>query len=133
MMENIEVKIPEVRSQVPALDSHTIIKADRLSLYYGSARALKDISLNIGSNLVTAFIGPSGCGKSTLLRCLNRMNDLIDSVRIEGSVEGNVSEGKAVVIGKDGSVEGTIVTQDAVGMAALLPIRAVRPDGHARR
>jgi phosphate transport system ATP-binding protein len=87
MTANIAVKIPEVRRQISAPDSHSIIKADRLSLYYGSARALKEISMTIGSRLVTALIGPSGCGKSTLLRCLNRMNDLIDSVRIEGSVE----------------------------------------------
>jgi ABC-type phosphate transport system ATPase subunit len=46
---------------------------------------LKNISLSLGERVVTAFIGPSGCGKSTLLRCLNRMNDLIDNVRIEGS------------------------------------------------
>src|SRR5678816_2361092 len=58
-----------------------------LSLHYGSSRALKSINLNIRERVVTAFIGPSGCGKSTLLRCFNRMNDLIDSVRIEGSVK----------------------------------------------
>ena len=55
-------------------------------MYYGPARALKDISLQISEKLVTAFIGPSGCGKSTLLRCFNRMNDLIDNVRIEGLI-----------------------------------------------
>ena len=49
-------------------------------------RALRNISLAIGERIVTAFIGPSGCGKSTLLRCFNRMNDLIDNVRIEGAV-----------------------------------------------
>jgi phosphate transport system ATP-binding protein len=64
----------------------TTIEVDGLSLYYGQARALKEISLSIRENVVTAFIGPSGCGKSTLLRCFNRMNDLIDSVRIEGTV-----------------------------------------------
>ena len=56
------------------------------NLYYGEAQALKDISLIIPEKKVTAFIGPSGCGKSTLLRCMNRMNDLIDIVRIEGQV-----------------------------------------------
>jgi phosphate transport system ATP-binding protein len=55
------------------------------SLWYGEKQALFDISLDIPANQVTAFIGPSGCGKSTLLRCLNRMNDLIDGVRLEGS------------------------------------------------
>ena len=64
-----------------------LISIQNLSLFYGSSRALKDISLNIGEKVVTAFIGPSGCGKSTLLRCLNRMNDLIDNVRIEGSIK----------------------------------------------
>src|SRR6266566_1867717 len=62
-----------------------LIEVDNLSLYYGQARALKDISLHISERIVTAFIGPSGCGKSTLLRCFNRMNDLIDHVRIEGT------------------------------------------------
>lgn len=54
------------------------------NLYYGNAQALKGINLIIPEKKVTAFIGPSGCGKSTLLRCMNRMNDLIDIVRIEG-------------------------------------------------
>ncbi|HKS36102.1 MAG TPA: phosphate ABC transporter ATP-binding protein PstB [Verrucomicrobiae bacterium] len=62
-----------------------LIEVDSLSLYYGPARALKSINLQIGERVVTAFIGPSGCGKSTLLRCFNRMNDLIDGVRIEGA------------------------------------------------
>ena len=53
-------------------------------LYYGSVQALSKINLAIPEKRVTAFIGPSGCGKSTLLRCMNRMNDLIDSVRLEG-------------------------------------------------
>ncbi len=64
-----------------------IIEIAGLSLYYGAAQALKNISLTIGEKVVTAFIGPSGCGKSTLLRCLNRMNDLIDNVRIDGTVK----------------------------------------------
>jgi phosphate transport system ATP-binding protein len=63
-----------------------LIQVQNLSLYYGPAKALKDISLSIKEKHVTAFIGPSGCGKSTLLRCFNRMNDLIDNVRIEGSI-----------------------------------------------
>ena len=63
-----------------------LIQIRDLSLYYGASKALKNISLDLGEKVVTAFIGPSGCGKSTLLRCLNRMNDLIDNVRIEGSV-----------------------------------------------
>jgi len=62
------------------------IETEKLSLYYGQAQALKNITFQIREKLVTAFIGPSGCGKSTLLRCFNRMNDLIDNVRKEGSI-----------------------------------------------
>jgi phosphate transport system ATP-binding protein len=57
-----------------------------MSVYYGAARALNKISMDIPDKKVTAFIGPSGCGKSTFLRTLNRMNDLIDNIRIEGEV-----------------------------------------------
>ncbi|MSU61992.1 MAG: phosphate ABC transporter ATP-binding protein [Pedosphaera sp.] len=64
-----------------------LIQAVDLSLYYGATRALKNISLSIREKLVTAFIGPSGCGKTTFLRCINRMNDLIDSVRTEGQIQ----------------------------------------------
>ena len=60
---------------------------NNLNLFYGSNQALHDVSLNIPSHKATAFIGPSGCGKSTLLRCFNRMNDLIDGVTINGSIE----------------------------------------------
>jgi phosphate transport system ATP-binding protein len=64
----------------------TKIITDNLNLYYGDKQALRNISLNIPAYKVTALIGPSGCGKSTFLRTLNRMNDLIDNVRIEGKV-----------------------------------------------
>ena len=57
-----------------------------LNLYYGPKRALHGVSLSIPEKKVTAFIGPSGCGKSTLLRCFNRMNDLVDSCRVEGQI-----------------------------------------------
>jgi phosphate transport system ATP-binding protein len=57
-----------------------------LNLYYGEKQALENISMDIPKGQVTAFIGPSGCGKSTLLRCINRMNDLVDSCRIEGEI-----------------------------------------------
>jgi phosphate transport system ATP-binding protein len=57
-----------------------------VNLWYGSNQALHNISMDIGESRVTAFIGPSGCGKSTLLRCLNRMNDLIDDVRVTGTI-----------------------------------------------
>jgi phosphate transport system ATP-binding protein len=62
------------------------VKVKDLSLYYGTNQALKKISMDIPEKKVTAFIGPSGCGKSTFLRTLNRMNDLIDNVTIEGEV-----------------------------------------------
>ena len=66
--------------------SNTVLKVSDLHVYYGSFRALKDISMGIREHKVTALIGPSGCGKSTLLRCFNRMNDLIPGSRIEGSI-----------------------------------------------
>ncbi len=69
----------------PAIDD-PILEIDRISLWYGAKQALKDNSLKIATNRITAFIGPSGCGKSTLLRCINRLNDLIDEVRIEGQI-----------------------------------------------
>jgi len=62
------------------------ISIEKLNFYYGRTRALKDISLDIKSKQVTAFIGPSGCGKSTLIRTLNRMNDVIPGTRVEGRV-----------------------------------------------
>ena len=73
--------------QPPAsLDAPVKIGVDRLNFYYGDKRALDGISIQIRSNLVTAFIGPSGCGKSTFLRTLNRMNDIIPATRVEGTV-----------------------------------------------
>lgn len=63
-----------------------IVRTNNLNLYYGSVQALKDISLDIEKNSVTSLIGPSGCGKSTFLRTINRMNDLIDTVKIDGEV-----------------------------------------------
>ncbi|MDD4600299.1 Phosphate import ATP-binding protein PstB 3 [bioreactor metagenome] len=62
------------------------IQANKLRLYYGETQALKDVTLNVGKNSVLALIGPSGCGKSTFVKTINRMNDLIDNVRIEGEV-----------------------------------------------
>ena len=65
----------------------TKIKVENLNLYYGKHHALKDVTMDIYENKVTAFIGPSGCGKSTFLKTLNRMNDLVENVKIEGLVE----------------------------------------------
>ncbi|CCJ36229.1 phosphate transport system ATP-binding protein [Methanoculleus bourgensis MS2] len=64
----------------------SILTAEHLNLYYGENQALRDISVSIPRNQVTALIGPSGCGKSTLLRCFNRLNDLVENVRLEGRI-----------------------------------------------
>jgi phosphate transport system ATP-binding protein len=64
----------------------TIVDIQQLNLYYGDFHALKNVDMKINEKSVTAFIGPSGCGKSTLLRTLNRMNDMIKNVKIEGKV-----------------------------------------------
>ncbi len=64
----------------------TIVRAAELNFFYGEKQALVDIGLAIRRGLATAFIGPSGCGKSTFLRCLNRMNDLVDGSRVEGTL-----------------------------------------------
>lgn len=62
------------------------ISIENLNLHYGDFHALKNVNMNIEEKQITAFIGPSGCGKSTLLRCLNRMNDLVEGCRIDGSI-----------------------------------------------
>lgn len=62
------------------------ITVESLNLHYGENHALKNVNMEIADHAITAFIGPSGCGKSTFLRCLNRMNDLVDSCRVEGKV-----------------------------------------------
>ncbi len=82
-----KISVDETPPASVATAADGLIEVSQLSLYYGPSRALKDISLSIRERVVTALIGPSGCGKSTLLRCFNRMNDLIDGVRIEGSVQ----------------------------------------------
>ena len=64
----------------------SIITAENLNLWYGNNHALKNISIKLPRNRITALIGPSGCGKSTFLRCLNRMNDLDDGCKIEGNI-----------------------------------------------
>jgi len=75
----------DAASERPA-EPRDCLQVKGLNLYYGQKQALHDINLTIPERYVTAFIGPSGCGKSTLLRCFNRMNDLIDGVRVEGEV-----------------------------------------------
>ena len=69
------------------MEKRTKITVRDLNLYYGENHALKDVNMNIRENCVTAFIGPSGCGKSTFLKTINRMNDLVDGVRITGEVK----------------------------------------------
>ncbi|NJM96273.1 MAG: phosphate ABC transporter ATP-binding protein [Phormidesmis sp. RL_2_1] len=89
---------PIPSSTVTDVTSAVAIKAEKVSVYYGSNLAVKDVYLDIPEKQVVAFIGPSGCGKSTILRCFNRMNDLIPSARVEGSIvfDGEDIQGKKV-------------------------------------
>ena len=99
MMENIScmeneatvaglVYSPEMDEQVSTVQSGSVPKvtAEGVSVFYGKSQALNDISIDIYSQQITALIGPSGCGKSTFLRCLNRMNDVIDSCKVTGRI-----------------------------------------------
>lgn len=90
------------------------VKVENLNLYYGENHALKDVNMDIQENAVTAFIGPSGCGKSTFLKTLNRMNDLVDGVRIDGKV---LLDGEDIY---DPSVDTTILRKK-VGMVLQQP------------
>ena len=76
----------EIKYGSAAVSERTIIESKHLNLYYGENHALKDICIEIPANRITALIGPSGCGKSTFLKTLNRMNDLVEGVRIDGEV-----------------------------------------------
>jgi phosphate transport system ATP-binding protein len=67
----------------------TVLDINDLCLWYGNAQALHNVQMSVEKGLVTALIGPSGCGKSTLLRCINRMNDLVDNLRITGEIRLN--------------------------------------------
>ena len=90
------------------------VKVENLNLYYGENHALKYVNMDIQENAVTAFIGPSGCGKSTFLKTLNRMNDLVDGVRIDGKV---LLDGEDIY---DPSVDTTILRKK-VGMVFQQP------------
>ena len=82
--ESVEAFIhPEVAREVP------VLSIEKFSLWYGTKQALFDVGLHIPRGKITALIGPSGCGKSTLLRSVNRLNDLIDTVRIRGDMRLN--------------------------------------------
>jgi phosphate transport system ATP-binding protein len=93
----VVVDPPQLRSIDVALDvpvdaaepapAHPVVfDAEGLNVYYGSFRAVRDVDIRIHQHEVTAFIGPSGCGKTTVLRCFNRMNDLVEIARVEGSI-----------------------------------------------
>ncbi len=82
----ITTEVQATDNTTTARSTETVVSSEDLSVYYGDDRALDDVSLDIERNRITALIGPSGCGKSTYLRCINRMNDQIDSCRIEGDL-----------------------------------------------
>jgi phosphate transport system ATP-binding protein len=83
----VRTPVPTARpDQAPSRSVEPKLEMQGLNVHYGSFRAVRDVSLAIAPNSVTAFIGPSGCGKSTILRCFDRMNDLIPTARIEGKV-----------------------------------------------
>jgi len=84
-----KLEIPQTTAAAAELstaDADRVFDAQNVSIYYGSFRAVTDVSISIYQNEITAFIGPSGCGKTTVLRTLNRMNDLIATARVEGDV-----------------------------------------------
>ena len=81
------IAAPEAaRSEGADAPAPVVFDVKDLSVYYGSFRAVRDVTLQIRQHEITAFIGPSGCGKSTVLRCFNRMNDLIEGCRVEGTL-----------------------------------------------
>lgn len=80
------VQAARTRRPTDSRPFQAVFEVNSLDFYYGSFRALRGVTLQIGFRQVTAFIGPSGCGKSTFLRCLNRMNDLIPGARIDGAI-----------------------------------------------
>jgi phosphate transport system ATP-binding protein len=84
-----KLQVPQTTAppaEFPATGADKVFDAKNVSIYYGSFRAVTDVSLSIYQSQITAFIGPSGCGKTTVLRTLNRMNDLIPTARVEGDV-----------------------------------------------
>ena len=73
-------------ASAPGVMEAPMVEIEHLSFWYGEKLALRDVTMSVPKHRITAYIGPSGCGKSTLLRCLNRMNDLVDGVRFEGTI-----------------------------------------------
>ena len=86
--EGVQIAVPEDQDATPGVlpADEVVFDLQALSCFYGAFRAVRDISLQVPRNRITAIIGPSGCGKSTLLRSFNRMNDLVDGARIEGQI-----------------------------------------------
>ncbi len=87
-----EINVTTQEKTADNISHETMIKVEDLDLYYGDFQALKKVNMDIMKNQVTAFIGPSGCGKSTTLKCFNRMNDLVDSCKIDGKIYINNKE-----------------------------------------
>ncbi|MFQ5449507.1 MAG: phosphate ABC transporter ATP-binding protein PstB [Nitrospinaceae bacterium] len=87
-MDPIKIPSPALtfREETHSADKDPIVEIERLSFFYGEKQALKNIAMTIPQNQITSLIGPSGCGKSTLLRCFNRMNDLVEGGRMEGTI-----------------------------------------------
>jgi phosphate transport system ATP-binding protein len=87
-MSDFHAETPVVASHeaLPADEHPPVFGAQDLQVFYGTFKAVKDVTMDVREHEITAFIGPSGCGKTTILRCFNRMNDLIDSARVEGSL-----------------------------------------------
>ncbi len=85
---NLPPRLPDIPlTDSAVLNAESVLHVEELNLWYGEKQALFDINLEVAKHTVMALIGPSGCGKSTLLRCINRMNDLVGSVRIEGRIK----------------------------------------------
>ncbi len=82
----IDIESMQRSQKLNLADEKICLEVKDFNLFYGSKQALHNINMSVAKNRVTAFIGPSGCGKSTLLRCFNRMNDLIDTVKIDGQM-----------------------------------------------
>ncbi|HMN92942.1 MAG TPA: phosphate ABC transporter ATP-binding protein PstB [Hydrogenophaga sp.] len=86
VVEELKAPVSETAYHVRTGDSGVALEVKDFNLWYGKSQALHGINMGLQKGMVTALIGPSGCGKSTLLRCFNRMNDLIDDLRIEGQI-----------------------------------------------
>ncbi|MCD8107396.1 MAG: phosphate ABC transporter ATP-binding protein PstB [Oscillospiraceae bacterium] len=85
-VENDDKEIREIQNIKTPTEGETLIDVEHMNLWYGDNHAIKDVSIAIPQNRITALIGPSGCGKSTFLKSLNRMNDLVEGVKIEGKL-----------------------------------------------